>query len=423
MVVAHTGGEDEMGEPVAESSRNTSVMLEGLLGEAMELLAFVKMRTRNWPDVAGLFLDELSNMVAGDMGMNNKFMEQVSVKFAEDFQTEYIEDANETENHEFTVKSTFEKMLDEDTEDDSEGAPISLSLAPHVMKMMGVPSKAGPVIPVRGEQLTLVARLIPTFRLLSKSVMAKCKGDLEEIDAVLGCGVWMFPKDVVNNIRDLSVVEKNAVCATLFYVTNWFIELVNSFSTQQEEDIKVKVLLRIKQVLEMQKMIAVALKQNPSFKPPTALFSEDISWWSPPQGQEGKKGKKAGKGKKGGKGKNSKAGEPDTMVMNATLHLNTQRSQAQASQPQSNTVVMEGNNDSQEVVDLKHYRPFFRELDLSTLAVLTFMPTTTSSEPSLEEEFAEPKFRPPELLFLLRDLQAKLDKSLISVGKKRGIPG
>jgi hypothetical protein len=51
------------------------------------------------------------------------------------------------------------------------------------------------------------------------------------------------------------------------------------------------------------------------------------------------------------------------------------------------------------------------------------MPTNTSSEPSLEEEFAEPKFRPPELLFLLRDLQAKLDKSLVSVGKKRGIPG
>jgi hypothetical protein len=58
-------------------------------------------------------------------------------------------------------------------------------------------------------------------------------------------------------------------------------------------------------------------------------------------------------------------------------------SQAQASQPQSNTLVMEGNNDSQEVVDLKHYRPFFRELDLSTLAVFTFMPTTTSSEPGV----------------------------------------
>ena len=46
------------------------------------------------------------------------------------------------------------------------------------MKVLGVPSKSGGTVSVRREQLTLVARLIPTFRLLSKSVMAKCKGDL-----------------------------------------------------------------------------------------------------------------------------------------------------------------------------------------------------------------------------------------------------
>ena len=72
---------------------------------------------------------------------------------------------------------------------------------------------------------------------------------------------------------------------------------------------------------------------------------------------------------------------------------------------------------------MMHYRPFFREIDLSTFTILTSMPTTTSSVPSLEEEFAEPKFRPTEQLFLLNDLQAKLSKSLISSVKKRSIPG
>jgi len=57
------------------------------------------------------------------------------------------------------------------------------------MKVLSVPSKLGGTVSVRWEQLTMVARLIPTFRLLSKSVMAKCKGDLEEIDAVLECRV------------------------------------------------------------------------------------------------------------------------------------------------------------------------------------------------------------------------------------------
>ena len=54
-------------------------------------------------------------------------------------------------------------QLDEDTEE-SEGAP----------------SEGGGAHPGR-------ARLIPTFRLLSKSVMSEYKGDLEENDSV---GVW-----------------------------------------------------------------------------------------------------------------------------------------------------------------------------------------------------------------------------------------
>ena len=42
----------------------------------------------------------------------------------------------------------------------------------------------------------------------------------------------------------------------MFYAANWFIELINSFSTQQEEDIMVKVMVRLKQVLDLQKTMA-----------------------------------------------------------------------------------------------------------------------------------------------------------------------
>ena len=46
----------------------------------------------------------------------------------------------------------------------------------------------------------------------------------------------------------------------MFYAANWFIELINSFSTQQEEDINVMV--RLKQVLNLQKTMAVVLSQQ-----------------------------------------------------------------------------------------------------------------------------------------------------------------
>ena len=74
MVVSHAADDEEMGQPVAESSRNTSVVLE-MMGEAMDTLESVKMRTRNWPDVAGLFLYKLSNKVGENIGLDPKFME------------------------------------------------------------------------------------------------------------------------------------------------------------------------------------------------------------------------------------------------------------------------------------------------------------------------------------------------------------
>ena len=137
---------------------------------------------------------------------------------------------------------------------------------------------------------------------------------LEEFDALVGCGVWMFPDNVIENIGVLSTVEKNAVCVTLFYVTNWCLELINSFSTLEGEEIKKKVLVRLKQVLKLKELISVILKHNPMFRPPTALFCEDTSDWSPVQTQDGKKGK----------GKKSKPKVTETM-MNAKLNLNTQR--------------------------------------------------------------------------------------------------
>jgi len=64
--------------------------------------------------VAGLFLDKLSNMVGENIGLDPKFMEHVSKKFAEDFQEEYIEDKNADENNKFIISSTFEhNMLDD----------------------------------------------------------------------------------------------------------------------------------------------------------------------------------------------------------------------------------------------------------------------------------------------------------------------
>ena len=60
-----------------------------------------------------------------------------------------------------------------------------------------------------------------------------------------------FPKHIIDNMWNLNLVDKNAVCSTLFYAANWFIELINSFSTKH--DIEVKRMVRLQQLLDLQK--------------------------------------------------------------------------------------------------------------------------------------------------------------------------
>ena len=72
MGVVGTTDDEDMGQPVAESSRKTSVVLE-MVGEVRDTLESVEMRTRNWPDVAGLFQDKLSNMVGENIGLDSTF--------------------------------------------------------------------------------------------------------------------------------------------------------------------------------------------------------------------------------------------------------------------------------------------------------------------------------------------------------------
>jgi hypothetical protein len=42
---------------------------------------------------------------------------------------------------------------------------------------------------------------------------------------------------------------------------------------------------------------------------------------------------------------------------------------------------------------------------------------------SLDEEMEDPKLRPPELLFLLKDLATKVRHSLVESKTKKGFPG
>ena len=236
----------------------------------------------------------------------------------------------------------------------------------------------------------------------------------------------MFPEEVLRNFDDFQKDQKITILNTLFYAINWFIELANGFGNQKDDDVRLKVLVRLKQILELRKSLESCLRFCPTYTPPSVLFSENISDWAPPSLTEKYKksngsGEKKGK-TKGGKGKKSKA-LPTETLMNATMNLNTQRTTQgkESQQSKLSTQKVVDNSGSSLMVDLQYYKPFFRELDLSYLDILVMEALTTASAPPMSEEIEEPKLRPPEFLFIMKDLHSKLDKALSN--KKKGFPG
>ena len=71
-------------------------------------------------------------------------------------------------------------------------------------------------------------------------VSAQNEGDLSDIDAVIGCPIWLPKRHVLEKFESLSTKEKNVVCGTLFYCANWFRELINAFAGQKNPEDKNK---------------------------------------------------------------------------------------------------------------------------------------------------------------------------------------
>jgi len=78
-----------------------------MLGEAMDMLESVKMRTGNWPDVARLFLVSCQTW----WGRTLAWTPSSWSKPIRSFQEEYFEDKNADGNNESTIRNTLNIYL------------------------------------------------------------------------------------------------------------------------------------------------------------------------------------------------------------------------------------------------------------------------------------------------------------------------
>uniref|UniRef100_A0A669QNT4 FA complementation group D2 n=1 Tax=Phasianus colchicus TaxID=9054 RepID=A0A669QNT4_PHACC len=308
----------------------------------------------------------------------------------------------------FPVKSLYN--LDED---ETQGA-IAINLLPLVSQ-----SELGRVT----DEMISPICLSPCFRLLRLYTGEQNNGSLEEIDALLGCPLYLTDLEVEGKLDSLSKQEREFLCSLLFYALNWFREVVNAFCQQQDAEMKGKVLTRLQNITELQNVLGKCLAGECEIFVCSGPQLSHVMYCLPFHGDDdgvlpldvylplfSHSGTELNKCLCFGKKKKS----------DSSKACSAERTQADESS--------DGNQpDTEEtgspLAQLQSYRPYFRELDLEVFSVLHCgLLTKSVLDTEMHTEASEVvQLGPAELCFLLDDMCCKLEHVLTS-GSTRRVP-
>ncbi|NXG58672.1 FACD2 protein, partial [Hemiprocne comata] len=379
-------------------------------GQLSTLLDLVGFCCEQAPEVLALYYDEFASLIEKQKGkLDLHLLEEFGKSLVEDFPSDFVVDLNPTEDGSFLfpVKSLYN--LDED---ESQGA-IAINLLPLVSQ-----SELGKVADGMSNQSKRVVSLLclsPCFRLLRLYTGEQNNGSLEEIDALLGCPLYLTDLEVEGKLDSLSKQEREFLCSLLFYALNWFREVVNAFCQQPDAEMKGKVLTRLQNITELQNVLGKCLAATPGYVPPPATFDSEgleavpsINAFGPLRKRNGRKkkadGSKAGCADRSQADYSSEGNQPDTELS----ELEKTSAEREAGSP---------------LAQLQSYRPYFRELDLEVFTVLHCgLLTKSVLDTEMHTEAREVvQLGPAELCFLLDDLCWKLEH-VLTPGSTRRVP-
>ncbi|RVE73388.1 hypothetical protein OJAV_G00049030 [Oryzias javanicus] len=375
------------------------------LRQVTALMELVKSSSESSPEAAALFYDELANLIWSST-LDPQVQEMIGSRVLDDFQEDFVVDLGPDITGSFLLPTRVMYNLDED---ESQGG-IAINLLPLLAK--DAQSKGDELTQVNKTQKRVSPLcLSPFFRLLRLCEEKRHQGDLEEIDALLGCPLILTDMDAVDKVQSLSKAEREFLCALLFHAINWFREVVNAFCKQTETEMKMKVMTRLQNITYLQTLLEKALAETPGFVPPASNFDGESS-----DRLASSSAVPALKTKKDGGGKKRKAAARSSSEGSSQPAEATEADETQQEQP-----VKEKEKDVSPGVSLSVFRPFFRELDLEVLSVLQ---SGLLSRSLLDSELhtkvrEEVLLGPAELVFLLEDLLHKLEFSLTAAPTKR----
>ncbi|XP_059186008.1 Fanconi anemia group D2 protein [Centropristis striata] len=387
-----------------KESQNGSISQE-TLRQVTGLLELVKSSSESSPEAAALYYDELANLILSST-LDPQVQEKIGMSVLDDFQVDFVVDLGPAISGSFPFTPTV--MYDLEEEQSQQG--IAINLLPLLAKDIQYKVEQKNQTKKANKRVSPLC-LSPFFRLLRLCEEKQHQGNLEEIDALLGCPLVLTDMGVVEKMESLSKAEREFLCSLLFNAINWFREVVNAFCRQTDTDMKMKVMTRLQNITYLQTLLERALAGTPGYVPPIANFDGEstdavtLSSAAP-----------ANKAKKDGTGKKRKAPGKNSSESSSQLDESTEAEKTQQEQPEK-----EKEKETRPGVSLVSYRQFFRELDTEVLNVLQ---CGLLSRSLLDSELhtkvrEEVLLGPAELVFLLEDMLRKLEFSLTAAPAKR----
>ncbi|XP_064214117.1 Fanconi anemia group D2 protein isoform X2 [Tribolium castaneum] len=218
----------DQSDVLSEESIASIGQLTGGAKDAANLLTVVQSSTVNTPDLVSLYYDQLAAMISNSDGLDKRFLAWLHERITTDFQNFYITETSDTTIGDLEVTKQYDLNGDEEMD-----APISINIAELTLR----PGKHS------------IVALAPHFRLLRLVHFRQQNGDLDTIDALLGCGV-ILPKQL-----------QTTDC--LLHCINWFREIISGFVLQKREKLRRKVLQRIDHLIELEQLFSESLDSIP----------------------------------------------------------------------------------------------------------------------------------------------------------------
>ncbi|XP_031326705.1 Fanconi anemia group D2 protein isoform X1 [Camelus dromedarius] len=372
--------------------------------QVTSLLQLVHSCSKQSPQASAVYYDEFANLIQEEK-LAPKALEWVGQTIFHEFQDAFVVDSCVVPEGDcpFPVKALYGL---EDYSSDG----IAVNLLPLLFSQDFAKDGGSPTSQASDQKLVSPLCLAPYFRLLRLCVERQHDGNLEEIDGLLDCPIFLTDLEPGERLQSMSIKERSFMCSLIFLTLNWFREVVNAFCRQTLPEVKAKVLTRLKNIVELQQILEKHLAVTPDYVPPLANFDLEGLEVTPPT-NTAVSSKIRMQGKIGGrkrKADGSKMPSPDAPSKEDNSECDPAPSDR--SQVEKELKGKEGKTS----VSLQNYHAYFRELDIEVFSILHCgLVAKFILDAEMHTEATEVlQLQPPELLFLLEDLSQKLENML-----------